>query len=334
MGAAHVIDPDPPAERLFSHCLFCGQAFPPSALFGRLPPGRQLAYDPARNRLWSICAHCRRWNLLPIEERFDAIDELERIARGRGDLLATSDNVALFAFDELRIVRIGTAALTERASWRYGPHSTRAVALQHGERMAVSAVDAVERLGTVPGLRRLTRNLDADRALDMVRWSRFGSTAWDGRARCSHCNSVLHLLHFDISWWLYPRLEDGRLVVGVPCTRCDPWTPAKVFDVSGDDAYLVLRRVLAWQHVGSARDHHIRGATGIIRRAGSAELLLGELSTGGESLWRLGTERRIALGIAIDHIAEARQQQLRLAGYEAEWRIEEDLARIVDEELS
>jgi hypothetical protein len=60
-----------------------------------------------KNRLWSICSHCRRWNLLPIEERFDAIDELEGIARGRGELLATSDNITLFAFDQLRIVRMG-----------------------------------------------------------------------------------------------------------------------------------------------------------------------------------------------------------------------------------
>jgi hypothetical protein len=334
MGAAHVIDLEPPAERLFFRCLFCGEAFPPNALFGRLPPGRQFAYDPAKLRLWSICGHCRRWSLLPIEERFDAIDELERIARGPGELLATSDNITLFAFDELRIVRVGRAALVERASWRYGAHSTRAVSLQRGERVAATAIDAVERLGHVPGLRRLTRNIDADRALDMVRWSRFGSKVWDGRARCVHCSSVLHALHFDVSWWLHPRLEEGRLVVGVPCTRCDPWTPAKVFDVHGDDAYLVLRRVLAWQHVGSARDRHIRGAADIIRLAGSAERLLGDLSTGRVSLWRLGTERRVALAIAIDHIVEARQQRLRLAGYEAAWRIEEELARIVDEELS
>jgi hypothetical protein len=335
MGAAHLIDPEPPAERLFSCCLFCGQRFPPNGMFGRLPPGLQLAYDPAKQRLWSVCGRCRRWNLLPIEERFDAIDDLERTVRGRADLLASTDNIALYAHDELQIVRIGGAPLIERASWRYGRFSPTASATsRRGEMMAATALDAVEFLGAVPGLRSLTRNIDASRALDMVRWSRFGSVAWDGRARCVHCNSVLHALHFDVSWGIHPRIEDGRLVAGVPCTRCDPWTREKVFDVTGDDALLVLRRVLAYQHVGSGRERHIRDAAAIVRSAGSAERLLRDLSTGSSSLWRLGTERRIALGIALDHLAESRQHQLRLERYRSEWRVEEELARIVDDELS
>lgn len=334
MGAAHLIDPDPP-DRLFRHCLFCRQEFPESGTFGRVPPGRLLAYDPARQRLWSICGRCRRWNLLPIEERLDAIDCLERLATGRAVLLAATEHVALYAHDELRIIRIGGARLAERAAWRYGRTGLvleRAAA--PGERVAATAIDAVERLGRLPVLRRLAGSVDPSRAVDVVRWSRFGSVAWDGRARCTHCGSVLHALHFDVSWWLHPRLEDGRLVVGVPCTRCDPWTPAKVFDVTGDDAHLVLRRVLAYQHVGVARDRDIRSAVALVAGAGSAEALLHELSTGKCSLWRLGAERRIALGIALDHLAEARQQRVRLERYHAEWRVEEELARIVDDELS
>jgi hypothetical protein len=334
MGAAHLIDPEPPVERLFSRCLFCGQRFPPSAVFGRVPPGDQLAYDPARTRLWSVCGRCRRWNLVPVEERFDAIDELERLVGARAELLAATENIALYGFDGLRIVRIGGARLLERATWRYGRLGAHGVASRRAEFVAAHAVDAVERLGAVPGLGRLTRNIDATRALDMVRWSRFGSVAWDGRARCSHCNSVLHALHFDISWWLHPRIEDGRLIVGVPCTRCDPWTPEKVFDVTGEDAYLVLRRVLSYQHVGAGLERHVRDATAIISDAGSARELLGDLSTGTRSLWRLGPGRRLALGMALDSIAETRQHELRLERYRSEWRVEEELARIVDDELS
>jgi hypothetical protein len=338
MGAAHLIQPPLSEDRLYSCCLFCGQRFPTSPLFGRVPPGVQLAYDPAKSRLWSICSRCRRWNLIPAEERFDAIEELERTVRGRATLLAASDHIRLYAHDELQIVRIGGARLVERASWRYGSLSglaARATAsVERGERFAATAVDAVERLGTVPGLRHLTRHIDAGRALDMVRWSRFGSVAWDGRAECTYCRSVLHALHFDISWWLYPRIENGRLIVGVPCTRCDPWSPAKVFDVKGDDAHLVLRRVLAYQHVGAGRERSIRDAASLVRTAGSAERLLHELSTGTSSLWRLGAERRIALTIALDHLVEQRMLELRIDGIEAEWRVEEELAQIIDEELS
>jgi hypothetical protein len=338
MGAAHVIDPLPAEERLYSCCLFCGRRFPDSTMFGRLPPGLQLAYDPARSRLWSICGRCRRWNLVPVEERFDAIELLEHTVSGRAELLARSDNITLYALDELHIVRIGAARLSERASWRYGGYSARAAAAavssRRSEFIAVTAVGAVERLGALPGLGRLPRHIDAGRALDLVRWSRFGSIAWGGSARCSHCNSVLHALHFDVSWWLYPRITRDRLVVGVPCTRCDPWTPSKVFDLAGEDAQLVLRRVLAYQHVGAGRDRLVQDAAALVQQAGSADRLLMELSTGRSSLWSLGTERGIALAIALDHLAEKRLLQVRLEGIESAWRLEEELARIIDDELT
>lgn len=329
---------EPAEEQLYSTCLFCNHDFPPSPLFGRVPPGLQLAYDPTRDRLWSICGRCRRWNLLPIEERFDAIDLLERTVSGRAVLIAHSDNIALYAHEELQIVRIGRARLPERATWRYGSYSLHAAGVaasaRRSEFIAASAVEAVERLTAVPGFHHLSRHIDAGRALDMVRWSRFGSIAWNGRATCSSCNSVLHALHFDVSWWLYPRIANERLVVGVPCTRCDPWTPSKVFDLTGTEAHLVLRRVLAYQHLGTERDRTVSNAAAMVQRAGSAHMLLHEVSTGSSSLWRLGPERRIALEIALDHLAEKHQLDVRLEGLASEWLVEEELARIIDDELS
>jgi hypothetical protein len=337
MGAAYpTLDLPAPGDRLYAHCLFCGEHFPPNPMFGPLPPGLQLAYDPARSRLWSICGRCRRWNLLPVEERYDAIDLLEHTVSGRAELIARSDNIALYRHDELQILRIGSALFLERTTWRYGSYAARvasATAEVRGERIA-TALGAAQRLNTVPGLGRLTRNIDTDRALDLVRWSRFGSIAWDGRAPCRYCGSVLQELHYDISWWLYPRIDGDRLVIGVPCTRCDPWTPEKVFDVTGEDGHVALRRVLAYQLIGARKQRAVREASQLLQRAGSADRLLQEMSTGRMSLWRMGTERTFALAIALDHLAEKRLIDEQLRGYESEWRLEEDLARIIDDELS
>lgn len=52
------------------------------------------------------------------------------------------------------------------------------------------------------------------------------------------------------------------------------------------------------------------------------------------SLWRMGTERTFALAIALDHLAEKRLLDQQLSGYESRWRLEEVLARIIDDELS
>ena len=81
---------------------------------------------------------------------------------------------------------------------------------------------------------------------DILRWRRFGWAAWHGREPCPHCNSTLRAVRYELSWWVYPLLgRDGRLGVGVPCQRCDPWTPEKVYELTGEGAEMVLRRLLA-----------------------------------------------------------------------------------------
>lgn len=336
MRAIFPVDPVSDPGRLFSRCLFCGGGFGRSALFGRVPPGRQLACDPRRGRLWSICQRCRRWNLIPADERLDAVDVLERAVRDTAELLAASDNIGLYAYEDLLIVRVGRAAPVERAAWRYGRELYRRAAVYRSRstRLLAAAADGVARIGEVAGLWQLDRHWGPSRAADVLRWSRFGSVAWDGRTRCPSCSSILHTLHFDMSWWLYPRIEGGRLVVGVPCTRCDPWTPRNVFNVAGDEAHTLMRRVLAYQHVAGGADGDIRDALGLIDAAGSPDRLLHQLSTGTASLWRLGRTRTLALEMTLTTLAERRQLDGRLQGLAAEWRTEEELAGIVDDELS
>ena len=79
---------------MFERCLFCERAFPQRA-FERFPCGRRVAYDPGRERLWSICDHCHRWNLCPDDERREAIYAFERLARDEGYVVAKTANAAL-----------------------------------------------------------------------------------------------------------------------------------------------------------------------------------------------------------------------------------------------
>jgi hypothetical protein len=337
MLAALSYDPSPaPSVRLFQRCLFCRGEFPPNALFGLVPPGEQLAYDPERGRIWSICARCRRWTLTPIEERSDAIDTLERAVTGRAVLLGSTPNVRLYHVEDIAIVRIGAAPLLERSAWRFGREILeRATAFRSRRtRVRAAAAGALARVGETFGVLQLDRDWGPSGTADILRWSRFGSVAWDGRSACRHCNSVLHTLHFDATWWLHPRIESDVLVIGVPCTRCDPWSPVNVFDVAGDDALLLLRRVLAYQHVAGADEQGVRQASELIRHAGSPDRLVTRLATGRASLWRIGAMQTLAMEMALTHIAERRLLAARLADFEAEWRAEEEIARIIDDDLS
>jgi hypothetical protein len=73
-----------------------------------------------KGRLWVICSHCRRWNLTPIEERWEAIEECERLYRTQR-LRIQTDQIGLAKLrDGLQLVRIGDPLRPEFAAWRYG----------------------------------------------------------------------------------------------------------------------------------------------------------------------------------------------------------------------
>jgi hypothetical protein len=105
---------------VYTTCLFCHADLGANHLLPTFPVGGRLAYDPRKGRLWVVCTRCGRWNLTPLEERWEAIDEAERRFRGTR-LRYSTDNVGLARFrGGFELVRIGPALLPEIASWRYG----------------------------------------------------------------------------------------------------------------------------------------------------------------------------------------------------------------------
>ena len=124
---------------MYSTCLFCNVSLGTNDQLPTFPVGRRLAYDPAKGRLWVVCVRCGRWNLSPLEERWDAINECERLFRGTR-LRYSTDNIGLARINErLELVRIGRALLPEIASWRYGTRLARFAPKTNGARQAVGA---------------------------------------------------------------------------------------------------------------------------------------------------------------------------------------------------
>lgn len=82
--------------------------------------GRRVAFDAAKGRLWVVCRHCERWNLAPFDQRWEAIEQAERLYRNTRTRVAT-DNIGLARLSEgLELVRIGKPLRPEFAAWRYG----------------------------------------------------------------------------------------------------------------------------------------------------------------------------------------------------------------------
>jgi len=100
--------------------MFCNKSLGANQVVESFPVGRRLAFDAARGRLWVVCRKCERWNLSPIEERWEAVETCERIFRGTR-VRTSSANIGLATHPEgLELVRIGEPLRPEFAAWRYG----------------------------------------------------------------------------------------------------------------------------------------------------------------------------------------------------------------------
>lgn len=324
---------------MFERCLFCERVFPHADVFEGFACGQRIAWDPGRSRLWAICDRCHRWTLAATEDRLGVIHALERMARDRGRLAVQTANVALLYADPFILLRVGQAPLPEQTWWRYGRELRRRrhAFESRGSKVSAYSFAAVAQLSESLGLTDTGLKVawDAVPVADILRWRHFDTAAWHGRIRCDHCNSVLLALRFDLSWWIHPLVDPtGNVALGVPCDRCDPWTPDKVYRITGEDAEDALRRVLAYQNIAGASERMLNDAEVEIEQAGSALEFARLLPARRASLWKLGPVRTLALEIALNERIERRMLEQEVKDLEAAWVREEEVARIVDDELT
>ncbi len=105
---------------MFKTCMFCNKPLGSNEVVEHFPVGRRLAFDAARGRLWVVCSKCERWNLSPLDERWEAVETCERLFE-KTRVRVSTDNVGLAKHPEgLELVRIGEPMRPEFAAWRYG----------------------------------------------------------------------------------------------------------------------------------------------------------------------------------------------------------------------
>jgi hypothetical protein len=105
---------------MYTTCLFCQSDLGKNEAIESFPVGRRLAFDAAQGRLWVVCRKCERWNLTPLDERWEAVEQCERLFTSTRMRVST-DNIGLSRLSEgLELVRIGKPQRPEMAAWRYG----------------------------------------------------------------------------------------------------------------------------------------------------------------------------------------------------------------------
>lgn len=326
---------------MYTRCLTCASPFQPNEALEHFPHGKRIAFDPARGRLWAICRTCRRWSLAPIEDRWEALEELEKIVTDKARLLSQTDNIALLRAGQLEIVRVGRANLTEEAWWRYGRELTGRKRKADRLGMAGAAAAGAIVLGgwATGGMTLLATwflmGHAPDSVKDAARWLRFGGAAWRGAQECAHCGYTFRSLNYSDrgSLGLFPGKEPGDISLVHRCPNCGQYRDAGL-RLEGQEADRTLRRVLAYHHFAGATERRVVSATRLIQEAGSPRDLQRIVVKDGRRLGDLQRTGAIALEIAANESSEQHLLELELADLEAHWRREEELAAIVDGELT
>jgi hypothetical protein len=342
---------------MYSTCLYCKGKLGANDMLERFPVGRRIAFDAARGRLWAVCGECRRWNLSPLEERFEAIEDCERLYRGTYTRVST-DNIGLARMrDGLELVRIGAPLRPEFAAWRYAGEffSRRSRSYVRAGATMLGAVGASATLGValapvaaaagaisvvaLPAIAMTmvsTTVLGKAMAQDYMDYERvLGRFNVDGHVlnvRAKHARSIELGFHDD---------QDAEL--GLQHDR--GWTTFR-----GTRAMHATAVLLANTNRGGASSGVVQSAVSQIERAGDSRGYLDAASR--RNGWRghrpvsvlnafrklgpmnLTSTERLALEMAMHEETERRAIQGELLALKEAWAEAEQIADIVDEMLT
>lgn len=301
-------------------CVYCDQELESAAA--------RPAFDPWLGRLWRVCPSCGRWNVIPLEDRWEALESLERAVRDTGTSLLRTPHLDLVHTPAGEVIRVGRAPRPELAGWRYG-----------------DALPSIVPRGLRAWLRRVLLGVPSaphgydtseigiiNYPFESSRW--FASpfiedapalTALFGQVplspSCPSCGEALALAP-----WSFQHLrliatgqEAGVAATCVSC-RTDVVVPLT-------HARPVLRLGLFLVNHRLRSTEVVEPAAMAIERSAGPEGLVRRMATGRQSLGEAGASARLSLQMALDEMTEAEL-------LETEWREAEELAGILDGELT
>jgi hypothetical protein len=308
---------------VYSTCLHCNAKLGANEVIEPFPVGRRLAFDAAKGRLWVVCPKCHRWNLSPLEERWEAIEECERQFRGTR-LRASTDNIGLAKLGEgLELLRVGKPVRPEMAAWRYAREfrrrwKTRGLPIIGGV-MGLSVINGFT--GIAPGLAVVAATgVLGGGYLFVRRAGRVRGLTPDGRAASLRpaSGALATLLPAMNGGWAIRYSRDG----------VDD-------ELRGPSATRLVRGLLTCMNFSGGPTDQVRAAQMLLEGAGSAEAFIRRLAAasrpaGAGDLSHYAWDIRLALEMALHEETERRALEGELAPLAQEWALAEQVAEIAD----
>ena len=317
---------------MFKTCIYCNRGLGANESVESFPVGRRLAFDSEKGRLWVVCDECRRWNLTPLEERWEAIEECERQFRDTRTRFST-DNVGLARLREgLDLVRVGKPLRPEYAAWRYGREFLRrrvAVEATIAYNAFVAAYDALVIFFTGGEKQRVVARVRSEDGahLPLTRQDMKEVRLVTADAPEGWILRVPHRVGLaQQEWWSEYAGPYGETI-----------------ELSGSTALRAAGKILPKVNPYGGNDRHVRGAVDLVEDQRTLERVFAAASRqpGYETgpylfdrdpsvLKTMRPEIRLALEMAAHEETERRAFEGELKELEEAWREAEQIAAIAD----
>lgn len=311
--------------------MFCNRPLGSNEVLETFPVGRRLAFDAQRGRLWVVCRRCERWNLTPMEERWEAVEALEELFRGTRVRVST-ENVGLARHPEgLELVRIGKPMRPEFAAWRYGDQFGR----RRRRQILYGAGGAAVFAGIVIGGA-------ATGVVSGVLLSQSGNfvNLWmNARTRLklrTDSGEVLRLQRIDLlGTRLRPSDDPAGFAVEVRKGKAKRW-------FEGEEARRIAGAILPKMNAAGGKRDTVQDAVTDIEHVGHPEDFLRHVSTGDRFRDRKGVPgyinkmpaaTKLAVEMALHEEQERRALEGELWRLERAWAEAEEIAAISDDLL-
>jgi len=316
---------------MYQTCMFCNKPLGENQVVEHFPVGRRLAFDAARGRLWVVCRKCERWNLTPIEERWEAVETCERLFENTR-VRASTDNVGIARHPEgLELVRIGRPLRPEFAAWRYGDQFGR----RRKRAMIYGAGAAAVFGGVVIGgaATGLISGVVLAQSGNFVNMWRNGRTLVklrtdDGR--------VIRLKNPDLlGTRLRPPGEDGDFRLEVRKGKKKEW-------FEGAEAERLIGLIMPRMNRAGGKAQTVQRAVDEIEHLGHPDAFLSDVVTGERFQDKKGVpgyinkmpaETKLAVEMALHEEQERRALEGELWLLEQAWEQAEEIAAIADDLL-
>ena len=311
---------------MFTTCAFCGGSLDGDGGASGLGVGRRFAFDEWKGRLWVVCRRCSRWNLTPLDDRLERIEDAVRAAAA-GRVVAASDQITLVRAAPYDFVRVGKPPRTELATWRYGERLRR----RARDRAKVVIPLTIVALGL-----GVAANVAAGGSLGIFVWNlhRLADAAYVGlvgrrRIRldepliCARCGAVVELRAKHVKHARLAAQAQSDLTVLVSCPVCH----FEAGLLGGGDALGLLRQGLTYLNATREGRRRAEAAARLVDVAGGSDELIRRMARREARLSAVDPDSRLALEMAVEEREEVRELEYR-------WREAEEIADIADGVLS